>query len=375
MGLTIKAKSSKPKFTYQERSAEDLEKRKKSFSGRDSYFSDKAKFFITKTGDNKIRILPPTWDGAEHYGLDIWVHYGIGPDNVGYLCLDRMGGEKCPLCEARQEADRDGDEDLAKALKATRRVAVYVLDRNAEKDGPKVWAMPQRVDRDICAQAYDKETGEVLKIDHPDEGYDIRFTVEGQGLGKQYVGVQIARRASPILDDDKEAGQILEHLIENSLPDLLVMHDYDHVKKAFEGGSSRGHSDGESTRSSTKGGVVGKGSKEPAPEVETSSRPKLRIGAGKKEEVLKEEEVPDTTWDDVHEMDADGLAALAEERELDFGDNTFETVETCQDWVCKKLGIKKETVVDEDATTESAAPRTALRDRLRSLSSAGSKKK
>src|SRR3990167_9112427 len=178
---TIRGAKSKPRFEYQERTAEDMQNRQRSFSGRDSYFSGKAKFFITKAGTNKIRILPPTWDGAKHYGLDIYVHYGIGPDNVGYLCLDRMQGEKCPLCEARAVADKEQDEELAKALRSTRRVAVYIIDRNAESEGPKMWAMPQTVDKEICAQAWDKETGEVYALDNPDEGYDVAFEVEGAG--------------------------------------------------------------------------------------------------------------------------------------------------------------------------------------------------
>lgn len=340
-------KKSKPSFAYRERTVEDMESRQKSFSGRDSYFSDKMKFFVTKPGNNKIRIMPPTWDGAKHYGHDIYVHYGIGPDNVGYLCLDRMAAEKCPLCEARAEADRNNDEELAKSLRATRRVAVYVIDRGVESEGPKVWAMPQTVDKEICAQAWDKETGEVYALDNPDEGYDVAFTVEGAGQTKKYVGVRLARRASPLSDDDKEAGAWLQHIVDHPIPDELVLHEYDDMKLAFEGKpSAKRAEDEESKKVSSKGkkgSVETREEEEETTKEESKARP--RIGGKKKEE-------KEPTWAEIHEMDEDALGALAEKYDIDFGDKEFASLEKCQDFVCKKLKIAEEE--EEEATPEEA---------------------
>lgn len=371
MMLTKSAGKTKPQFAYRERSSEDMQNRQRSFSGRDSYFSNKAKFFVPKVGSNKLRILPPTWEGAEHYGLDIYVHYGIGPDNVGYLCLDRMEGDKCPLCEARLEADKNGDEDLTKALRATRRVAVYVVDRNAENEGPKVWAMPQTVDKEICAQAWDKESGEVFALDNPDEGYDVSFEQEGTGPTKKYIGVRLARRASPVSDEDTVAEAWLQHITDNPVPDMLVLHDYDHIKLAFEGKGAR-KADPDSTAATTKGKAPARAAvRTPAAaeaKAEVSSRP--RIGAKKVVAPPPKEEPTLPTWEEIHELDGDGLYEIAQARGVDFGTQEFTSLEACQDWLCEQLEITEEEEVPPSAPSKGGEDTgsTNLRDRLRKMS-------
>ncbi len=364
-----------------------MQSRQKSFSGRDSYFSSNVKFFTTKPGANKIRILPPTWADAKHYGSDIWVHYGIGPDNVGYLCLNRMSGEACPLCEAKQEADHNNDEDLSKALRATRRVAVYLIDRGAESEGPKVWAMPQTVDKEICAQAWDKETGEVYALDHPDEGYDISFEVEGAAQLKKYVGIRLARRESPLSDDDKQAVAWLEYITEHPLTDELVVHDYDTLKQAFEGKPSARKDDQDSDKpaAKTRPGILKKSAK-PAEETEEETtqekesaaeehKARPKIGAAKKPEVKKPvTKKKGPTWEEIHELDEDGLGELADKESIDFGDQEFPSVEACQDFVCEALGIENPAdeygtqSAEEEQEEEAPAKKSgSLADRLRNM--------
>ena len=379
--MALIKKTGKPSFKYQERTAEDMEQRQKSFSGRDSYFSKNMKFFVTKGGGNKIRIMPPTWEGAKHYGHDIYVHYGIGPDNVGYLCLDRMSGEPCPLCEARAEADHTGDEDLAKALRATRRVAVYVIDRSAPGEGPKVWAMPQTVDKEICAQAWDKETGEVYALDHPDEGYDISFDVEGQGQTKKYVGIRLARRSSPLSDDDKQAMAWLQHVTDFPIPNELVLHEYDEMKQAFEGQPSAAAEKDQDSRaapSEKKRPIVGKKPKveEPAeeegeeePEKEAAPTPaKTRPKIGGAVKVAKKKAAA-ATWEEVHQMDEDGIGEFATEHAVEFPEEEFASLEECQDFVCAALDIEPEAAEEEAEEAQAAPPKKSsnLADRLRGL--------
>lgn len=361
-------KSNKARFSYQERTVEDMQERQRSFAGRDSYFSKDAKFYITKPGANKIRILPPTWDKAKHYGHDIYVHYGIGPDNVGYLCLDRTYGEVCSLCNARSDADKSGDDDLAKALRATRRVAVYVIDRNAEGEGPKVWPMPQTVDKEICAQAWDKDSGEVYAVDNPDEGYDVSFEVEGQGQTKKYVGVRLARRGSPLSDDDKTAEAWLQHIVDHPIPDMLVPHTAEEMQQAFEGKSAKDKQGDEddTTRKSTK--LRDRGER-----AEDAGAPSTRPRIGSKKPAVKPDDDRDEdvlpTWAEVHEMDGNALGDLAEEHSVDFGTREFASLEDCQDWVCKKLKIEEKEANDDDDTGATRGKGTAegLKERLRHM--------
>ena len=99
---------------------------------KEGYLPPNIDTFSPKEGDNWIRILPPSWDEAEHYALDIWVHYEVGPDNNTYLCAEKMKGEFCPLCDARRQADAAGEKDYARALEAGHRLGAWVVDRESE---------------------------------------------------------------------------------------------------------------------------------------------------------------------------------------------------------------------------------------------------
>lgn len=229
--MGLRDRKSAKKFSYRARSAEQVKKRaSQSGSNRDSMFNGDVQLFKPSEGDNNIRILYPTWDGAEHYGLDAFVHYGIGADESAYLCPHEMKGEPCPICEERHAAQKAGDTEYADKLKPSKRVLVYIINRDKPKDGVQLWSMAWTIDRDISALAIDKRTGEVYAIDHPDEGYDISFERKGTGMKTEYLGLQIDRRPSPIGNDQWE-----EYIQAHPIPDLLNFFDYDHIKAVLEG--------------------------------------------------------------------------------------------------------------------------------------------
>ena len=194
--------SSRGRYEYQQREPNAMKKRgEQSGNDFDKIFIDDVKVFKVNDGNNFIRFLPPTWKNPEHFGLDIYVHYGIGPDNQTYLCLHKMKGEACPICEEAKRAQDDGDDDYAKKLKPNKRVLVYLIDRDHEKEGLMAWSMPWTVDRDICKISVDKRTGETLELDNPDNGYDIEFEKKGQKQKTEYLGIAVARRPSELGDD------------------------------------------------------------------------------------------------------------------------------------------------------------------------------
>jgi hypothetical protein len=43
--------------------------------------------YKSKAGRNRLRTLPPTWDGATGYGYPFVQHYNVGPDAQSFLCL------------------------------------------------------------------------------------------------------------------------------------------------------------------------------------------------------------------------------------------------------------------------------------------------
>lgn len=223
-----------PRFQYQARSNDQWAKREsgKNFEGfiKDDYVT------FTPKKENWIRILPPTWANPSHYGLDIWVHYGVGPNNASVLCSRRMQGKPCPICEAHDRAEQAGRED-ADQLRPTPRVLIWLIDRKDDKESrPKAWAQPKtKVDLEICQICRDRMTGELYQIDNPDAGYDLTFVKEGEGLQTNYSGFALARRESAVED------RYLEYIVQHPLPDILNWRNYDEVAALFEGQASITH--------------------------------------------------------------------------------------------------------------------------------------
>ena len=80
------------------RTKEQIDKRARQSGGlKDWFIPEEIKTFTPKEGGkgNIIRILPPAWDDADHYGYDIYAHFGVGGENSAYLCLKKMKNEKC----------------------------------------------------------------------------------------------------------------------------------------------------------------------------------------------------------------------------------------------------------------------------------------
>ncbi len=226
----------KERFRYQPREKDAVKKRANQSGGLfDSIFKSRFATFTPKEGDYRLRVLPPTWEDAQHFGLDIYVHYGIGSDNQSYLCLDKMRGEKCPICEQRKVAERSGDPEYARSLVPTKRVLVWVVDRADEESGPQLWSMAWTIDRDLANLSIDKASGELLLIDDPEDGYDIEFVRTGKGLKTKYSGTAVARRSSPLADDPKQSDAWLAFVAENPLTEVLQYFDADHIASIAEG--------------------------------------------------------------------------------------------------------------------------------------------
>jgi len=324
------------RFEYRQRDASSARKRAES-SGKDydRYLEDVVDGFQVSDGDNVVRILPPTWNDADHYGHDIYVHYEIGPDKGTYLCLQKMKGEPCPICEERKRAAAEGDEDYAKKLEPKKRVLVYVIDRNKEKEGLKVWAMPWTLDRDIVKVSVDKRSGEVMSIDHPDDGYDVMFERQGKGPRTEYVGVSIDRRSSP-LDNDKA----LDIAQDKPLPSLLKFYPYEHIASVFGGGSGggsdsggrgRGRDDDDDDRGSSRGRGRDDGRSSRGRDDDRGSRG----GRGSKDE-------DEFTWDSIHAMNYEELCDLVDSQMLDIDPDKSKSDEDLADWICEEMKIKQE---------------------------------
>ena len=102
---TRKDSGRKGKFKYRSRGAESYRERAKQQGGnRDTFIKSGVKVFSPRDGLNSVRILPPTWDDAEHYGYDVFANYQIGADKNQYLSLSKVYDEEDPIEEERKAA-------------------------------------------------------------------------------------------------------------------------------------------------------------------------------------------------------------------------------------------------------------------------------
>ncbi len=332
---------SRSSFQYQRRDDDDVKGRAQGNTGDfDRLVKPHIKLWSPADGDNRIRIIPPTWEGAKHYGLDLHVHYGVGADRGSYLCLKKMLKKDDPIHEAYEEARRDGDEEYAKELASRRRTGIFLIDRNNEKEGVQFWAMPQSLDTNIVKVTVDKESGEVLPIDHPEEGYDVSFEKTGKGVNTKYLGVSIGRNPRPLGKDEW-----LEYAMDNPLPDQLVYYDYDHIAKAFGGGGGAGKGGGNRDREEDRERSRDRG------EDRSGNRDRERGREDDRERARDRE--PELSYESIHEMTKRELEDLIDDQRLEIDPREAKDTEDLADWVCEEMKLEKKSqrrrVEEEDS--------------------------
>jgi hypothetical protein len=230
-------KKEKQGFVYQRRDAKVIKERADMKPGDyPKIFKSKYKVWKPKDGKNLIRIMPATWENAQYFGIDIFVNYSIGADNNQFLSLSKHGKGADPIAEAKQEAQREGDKKLAKSLTPNQRVLYWIIDRNDEDAGPLLYPAPFTFSTNLANLCIDEDTKDVIFVDDPAEGCDIRFHREGTGLSTDYPAAKMKiLKPSPLHEDEALESEWLDFINENPLPDVLNFYDYDFIKNTFDG--------------------------------------------------------------------------------------------------------------------------------------------
>jgi len=64
----------------------------------------------------------------EDYLIELWTHTFIGVKKDSFLCLDKMYGKPCPICEEMKRLYENGDKKKAESLRPKHRVLYNVID-------------------------------------------------------------------------------------------------------------------------------------------------------------------------------------------------------------------------------------------------------
>lgn len=302
-------------------------------SGYDGIFQSGYTIFKPKEGQNDIRILPRTFDWkklkvAQHWAYPIQRHTNIGPDRAGYLCRRLMLAETCALCEERRLVGND--QDLLKQLRPTPAAVVWLIDRANEGAGPQLWAMPaQKVEVELCVRSKAKGSQPTLQITHPDEGFDISFSMKKQGKDAfpQYSAVDISRDPSPISDNPDLQRKWMQFIIEHPLDTMLRWFEDSYIFQVYAGQAEKEDEDlGEGPQSTAvETDVKAEHEPEPAEEevVEEEGGETVEEGNG-----VDEAEV---TYEDIRAMTEEQLGEFAASRGLEFDMSEYDDLENAQE--------------------------------------------
>lgn len=283
-------------FKYKKRDPALLEKRAEGQTGRfQGIIKNDYKLWRPVKGGNFIRILPPTWDDADHYGLDVFSHYSVGPERATVLCLTRMKSQPCPICQAKLRADKADDKELSNELRANRQVLVWMVDMKDKAKGPMIAALASTIDENLAKVSIDEE-GISYLIDHPENGYNVSFDRDGEGITTKYSGFKLARNPTSIEQE------WLDFVVQNPLPDCLVWRTYDEVKRLFEGGAPEEDEDERPVRPKVKAKTPEPEEDpeeadeaevdEPEPEVKPAFKPRGKAAAKEPEPDEEDEPAP-----------------------------------------------------------------------------------
>jgi hypothetical protein len=219
--------------------------------------------FKCPEGDTRLRILPPIEPDGDWYFSTAW-HYGMGPDRKSVICHAVTYGNRCPVCEMREELLKNGNEEEKKAAKQMlprdRIFAnVWISESPDGVRGNKVFAFGPGVCQDLLGYFtdgdYTNEDGD--SIDHVETGYFVKIKRQGKQLNTEYT-VKLGPRPqalSTLVDDvdeilakRKPLDTVFEVLSIDEIQELVDTTDFND----FSTNPRKGASSGGRSRSSKK---------------------------------------------------------------------------------------------------------------------------
>lgn len=231
-----------PPFDYEKRQYEDVQERATQRGGDfDSWLKQGVTLFKPKEGLNTVRFIPIPGKiarelGIRHYGMNVFIHYNVGGDKNSYPCLDSMKGQPCPCCDYRKQLEHDrAPKEEIKEVAARKNVIVWVIDRDEERAGPKLWPMTWTIDKEFSQLSLASDDRSYLPIEDPNDGYDVSFRREGTGLSTKYTGKLIARNVSYLMRDEREQASVLRFVEENPLPDVVQYYTAEEMDATLNG--------------------------------------------------------------------------------------------------------------------------------------------
>ena len=176
-------------------------------------------------------------EGTETYTYEAWVHRGIGPNDLMYICPAETYNEDCPICEHRQALrERGADDKVWKALFPKRRNLYNIVcyDANEQRKGVQVWEVPYFYgEKNILAIADNPQRGggsETINFPHAEYGKSISFNIVPPVSREDFASYE----GYKFLDRDYSIDE--DYLDEaHTLDELVSVLDYDALSEIYYG--------------------------------------------------------------------------------------------------------------------------------------------
>ena len=202
-------------------------------------------FFSPKEGRNRINIIPYTIKTKNHplvkkgefevgdkdYVMDIFVHRGVGPSEASVLCLKNTYGKPCPICEQSALLRKQGKEEEAGALKASRRVYYNVQDLKNPDKLMVFEASHYLFEKELIDEARDDDDGGFVDFADEEAGKEIKFRCSKVSRG----GFEFNEFKSFSFEDRDE--NIPDELLESaiSFDEIMNVPTYEEAEKILYG--------------------------------------------------------------------------------------------------------------------------------------------
>lgn len=252
----------------------------------DGIFKSGVKAWRPKEGENAVRILPPTWDGYDHYGFEVYVHNRVGASGSTYTCPNKHGGGPCAACAESAALRAAGEDEDAGKLAVKKNFVYYIIDRDAKRPEAIPWQVGWRQDKEIAEASEVKRRNQIKYIDHPDEGYDVFVKRTGKQLNTRYT-YQVDSDPSPISDNPDDQDDILKEIEDTPVNSLIVWASNEKIARDLEGTQRKGDEDDDEGAAGRRGTRRGSrdedaddrgGSRRRGPDADRSERSEGRAG-------------------------------------------------------------------------------------------------
>jgi len=195
-------------------------------------------------GEHLFDIIP--YEAGEHdpncpageftYGMDVWVHMGIGASEEQVLCLAQYK-QPCPICEEvkiRREQGLDYDADIKPLIAKRRNVFNVIIRKNKEEEAKGVQLL------EISYHFLGKHLASISKDPYGDGEVTFSDPVDGKTIAMERTGVgakDTGYSGHRLVDRRKEvSNKELEQAL--CLDSLVELKTYKEVKELLFSGKS-----------------------------------------------------------------------------------------------------------------------------------------